>query len=66
MFTDENWCEQPLYTLPADHVETCPEHGEWNPHGYYDEREISEMIADDALDCPLCLAEIVGIGGLYA
>jgi hypothetical protein len=62
-FTDSNWHEQPLYVLDDGHMEHCDQHGDFCPNAYYDQLEVSRMIADGFIDCPLCLAEIVGING---
>jgi hypothetical protein len=63
-FTDEFWREQPRFTLPDDHMETCELHGEFNPHDWYTPVEISRDLAQMGhVDCPWCLVEIVGVAG---
>jgi len=59
-YTDEYWRNMPLFTWPAGQMRTCPrpEHGEWDPHAYFNDDEIAEMMANDEWDCPLCLIEI--------
>jgi len=40
----------------------CNYHGDYPWQCYYEDREIVEMIDEQGcIDCPLCLAEIVGI-----
>jgi hypothetical protein len=40
----------------------CPRHDEYPWQCYYDDREIISMIDEQGfIDCPLCLAEIVGV-----
>ena len=42
----------------------CDYHGDWNPRGWYDDKEIIKMIDEQGfIDCAICLAEIVGITG---
>ena len=62
LFVDENGQDQPLYDLPAGLNFHCPEHGYFDLHAYFEDMEISQMVADGYLDCPECLNEIVGIG----
>jgi hypothetical protein len=61
-FVDKNWNTQPLYDLPEGFNFHCPTHGDFDLHAYFEAMEISQMIADGHMDCPECLAEIVGIG----
>lgn len=58
----------PAQQLPLVRVIELPEfiecklHGEWNWACFYDDDEIIEMIDEQGfIDCPYCLAEIVGI-----
>ena len=60
-FTDEFWREQPRFTLPDDHFESCELHGEWCVNAYYDAMDVSKMLVEGRIDCPLCLCEIVGV-----
>lgn len=60
MFVDKNWQEVPLFVLGDDVMIECEEHGEFCPNAYYGTDEISRMIQDGHIDCPLCLAEICG------
>lgn len=43
----------------------CDYHGEYNWRAYYDDKEVIQMLGDQGtIDCPMCMAEIVGIEGL--
>jgi hypothetical protein len=51
--------EQP--TLLPQFLE-CDYHGQYDPLAYYDNDEIIEMTDEQGyIDCPICLAGIVGI-----
>lgn len=40
----------------------CPTHGGYDPNAYYNRKEMLEMLDDNGrINCPLCLAEIVGV-----
>lgn len=40
----------------------CHIHGEYDPMAWYEEDEIEEMLKESGqIDCPMCMAEIVGI-----
>jgi hypothetical protein len=40
----------------------CSYHGEYDPLAYYTDDEIVEMVDEQGwIDCPLCLAGIVGV-----
>lgn len=40
----------------------CPTHGAYSWQCFYEEREIVEMLDEQGfIDCPYCMAEIVGI-----
>lgn len=42
--------------------ECNPEHGEYNPHAYYELYDLEQMMLDDGyISCPFCLVEIAGV-----
>jgi predicted amidohydrolase len=52
--------EEQVILLPE--MLTCGYHGDYNPRAYYDDEEIVEMLVEQGwIDCPICLAGIVGI-----
>lgn len=54
----------PLFSMvPAPkQVITCEVHGWFDAAAYYTENEIEKMLVEQGyIDCPMCLAEIVGI-----
>ena len=59
-FIDQHWREMPLFSWPVGEMRSCSDHGEYDPHAYFSDNEISEMIATDDWHCPLCLEEICG------
>jgi hypothetical protein len=52
--------EEQLILLPQ--FLECNYHGQYDPLAYYEDDEIIEMLGEQGyVDCPLCLAGIVGI-----
>ena len=60
-YLGEDWRERilPIFILPPDHYTNCERHGEYLTHAYYEDVEISSMLASDGwVSCPECLSEI--------
>jgi hypothetical protein len=52
--------EEKIILLPD--MFNCNYHGDYDPRAYYTDDELVEMIQEQGwIDCPLCLAGIVGI-----